>query len=130
MSKNLKAIGEVSGAPKPVGPYSTAMISGGFAFLSGQLGLDPATGKLADGVEAQAKQSLANIRAVLTELKLSFNDVVKTTIFLTDLKTFQTVNTLYGEAMGDHRPARSTIQVAALPLGGVVEIEVIAAMPA
>lgn len=129
-SNTVRTIGELPGAPKPVGPYSAAAECNGMIFLSGQLGLDPATGKLVEGgVEPQARQVMNNISAVLAGLGLKFENVIKTTIFLTDLSTFQTVNGIYGTAVGEHRPARSTIQVAALPLGGLVEIEMIAARP-
>jgi 2-iminobutanoate/2-iminopropanoate deaminase len=96
-------------------------------FLSGQLGINPSTGQLAGSdITSQTEQVLTNIKSVLEHVGLSFSDVVKTTIFLTDLANFQTVNTLYAEALGGHKPARSTIQVSALPLGGIVEIEMIA----
>jgi 2-iminobutanoate/2-iminopropanoate deaminase len=96
-------------------------------FLSGQVGLNPATGQLiGTSIEEQTQQALNNLKAVLTELGLSFSDVVKSTIFLTDLGNFQTVNTIYGDALSGHKPARSTFQVSALPLGAIVEIEMIA----
>jgi 2-iminobutanoate/2-iminopropanoate deaminase len=99
-------------------------------FLSGQVGLNPTTGQLIGAsIEEQTPQALTNLKAVLTELGLSFTDVVKTTIFLTDLGNFQTVNKIYGEALGGHKPARSTFQVSALPLGALVEIEMIAVAP-
>jgi 2-iminobutanoate/2-iminopropanoate deaminase len=99
-------------------------------FLSGQVGLNPATGQLIGAsIEEQTPQALNNLKAVLTELGLSFTDVVKTTIFLTDLGDFQAVNKMYGEALGGHKPARSTFQVSALPLGALVEIEMIAVAP-
>lgn len=120
-------ITEVSGAPKAVGPYSPAVIANGFAFLSGQIPIDPETGKLCgSGIEEQTDQVMKNIKAVLSELKLEFSDIVKTTIFLSDLGNFQTVNAIYARWLGDVRPARSTIQVAALPLGSLVEIECLA----
>lgn len=120
-------INGVSGAPAAVGPYSQAVRAGDLVFLSGQIGLDPATGKLVEGgVEAQLKQVLANIRAVLSHLQLDFTHIAKTTIFVTDLSCFQSVNKLYGETLGSAKPARSTVQVAGLPLGAQVEVEVIA----
>ena len=129
MSEKIKIITDVTGAPKPVGPYSIATISSGLAFLSGQVPIDPATGALVTGgIEAEAKQVLKNINAVLSHLGLSWSDVVKTTIFMIDLKNFQVVNSIYGETMGEHRPSRSTIQVAALPLGAAIEIEMIVAV--
>jgi len=98
-------------------------------FASGQLGLDPATGALVEGVEAQARQALANLQAVLEAAGATFADVVKTTIFLTDMGDFQAVNTIYAAAFAVDPPARSTIQVAALPRGGAVEIDMIAYLP-
>jgi len=116
-------------APAAIGPYNQAVRAGNFVFASGQLGLDPATGVLAEGVEAQARQALANIQAVLEAAGATFADVVKTTIFLTDMGDFQTVNTVYAAAFAADPPARSTVQVAALPRGGAVEIEMIAYQP-
>jgi 2-iminobutanoate/2-iminopropanoate deaminase len=113
-------------APAAVGPYSQAIKSGNFVFASGQLGLDPATGKLREGLEAQTEQVLANLAAVLSAAGASMADVVKTTIFLVDISQFAKVNALYGAAFPTPPPARSTVQVAALPLGGLVEIEAIA----
>jgi 2-iminobutanoate/2-iminopropanoate deaminase len=114
-------------APAALGPYSQAVTCGGFLFSSGQLGLDPATNEFAGGGFAgQARQVFANLRAVLAAAGLDFSDVVKTTVFLTDLADFGVLNGIYAEAMGDHKPARSTIQVAALPKGGQVEIELVA----
>jgi 2-iminobutanoate/2-iminopropanoate deaminase len=95
-------------------------------FLSGQLGIDPAEGKLVEGVEAQARQALNNIRNVLDAAGLTLDDVVKTTIFLTDMKDFAVVNAVYGSFFTEPFPARSCVQVAALPAGGLVEIEVLA----
>jgi 2-iminobutanoate/2-iminopropanoate deaminase len=96
-------------------------------FLSGQVGLNPVTGQLiGPSIEEQTQQALNNLQSVLAGLGLSFSDVVKSTIFLTDLGYFQTVNKIYGDALGGHRPARSTFQVSALPLGAIVEIEMIA----
>jgi 2-iminobutanoate/2-iminopropanoate deaminase len=95
-------------------------------YCSGQLGLDPETGVLADGVAAQAEQALTNLGALLAAAGYAFDDIVKTTIFLVDLADFATVNEIYGRAFSDPFPARSTVQVAALPKGGRVEIEAIA----
>ncbi len=117
-------------APPVAGPYSPAMRAGDWIVLAGQVGLDPATSTIVDGVEAQARQVLANIVAVLGDCGASLADVAKTTVFVTDLANFGLVNTLYAEAFGDHRPARSTVQVAALPGGAEVEIEVWAYRPA
>lgn len=121
-----KLFTEIPGAPKAVGPYSPAVSASSYTFLSGQIPLDPETGKLCgDGIEEQAEQVLKNIQAVLNHIGRKFTDVVKTTIFLTDLANFQTVNEIYGRWMNGHKPARSTVQVAALPLGARVEIECI-----
>ena len=110
-------------APPVAGPYSPAVRAGDWLVLAGQVGLDPATGKLADGVEAQARQVLANIAAVLGDCGATLPDVAKTLVFVTDLGDFATVNGVYAEAFGDHKPARSTVQVAGLPAGALVEIE-------
>ncbi len=115
-----------SGAPAAIGPYSQAIAIDGLLFCSGQLGLDPATGNLAEGVEAQAERSMYNLAAVLDAAGLGWADVVKTTIFLADIADFAIVNAVYGSFMPDPPPARSTVQVAALPKGGRVEIEAIA----
>jgi 2-iminobutanoate/2-iminopropanoate deaminase len=117
---------QTGGAPVAIGPYSQGIRSGELVFCSGQLGLDPATGELADGVEAQAERSLRNLESVLDAAGLSFADVVKTTIFLADVDDFAAVNAVYARFMPDPPPARSTIGVAALPKGGLVEIEAIA----
>jgi 2-iminobutanoate/2-iminopropanoate deaminase len=116
-----------SGAPAALGPYSHAIGHGDLVFCSGQLGLDPATGDLMDGVEAQAERALTNLVAVLDAAGLGPADVVKTTIFLADMGDFPTVNAVYGRFFPEPYPARSTVQVAALPKGGLVEIEAIAA---
>lgn len=115
-----------TGAPAAIGPYSQAIAIEGLAFCSGQLGLDPATGVLVEGVEAQAERSMQNLTAVLDAAGLAMADVVKTTIFLVDMADFATVNAVYGRFMSDPPPARSTVAVAALPKGGLVEIEAIA----
>ena len=115
-----------AGAPAAIGPYSQAIAMDGLVFCSGQLGLDPATGVLAEGVEAQAERSMGNLVAVLAAAGLTMADVVKTTIFLVDMGDFAAVNAVYGRFMPDPPPARSTVAVAALPKGGLVEIEAIA----
>ena len=112
-----------------MGPYSHAVRAGEWIILSGQLGLDPQSGTLADGAEAQARQALANIAAILRDCGASLTDVAKSLVFVTDLAEFATVNAVYAEAFGPHRPARSTVQVAALPAGAQVEIEVWAYAP-
>jgi 2-iminobutanoate/2-iminopropanoate deaminase len=112
-------------APKAIGPYSPAVRAGEWVILSGQVGLDPQTGALVDGgAAAEARQALANIAAVLSDCGLALSDVAKSLVFVTDLGEFATVNAAYAEAFGDHRPARSTVQVAGLPGGAAVEIEV------
>lgn len=114
-------------APRAIGPYSQAVSDDGLLYTSGQVGLDPSTGEIVPGgFEAQARQTLRNLTAVLASANLTFNDVMKATIYVTDLANFPLLNQLYGEAMGDHRPARSTVQVAALPLGALVEIDLVA----
>lgn len=128
MEKTLSLIAEVPGAPKAVGPYSVAVEAQGFLFLSGQLGLDPATGTLVSGgTKAEVEQVFKNISAVLKSQGCDLNRVVKSTIFLTDLGAFAEVNAVYAEFFGTHRPARTTIQIAKLPLNASVEIEVIVA---
>jgi 2-iminobutanoate/2-iminopropanoate deaminase len=120
---------QTNGAPAALGPYSQAIRSGDLVFCSGQLGLDPATGELVEGVEAQAERSLRNLQSVLDAAGLGFDDVVKTTIFLADVNDFAAVNAVYAKFMPAPPPARSTIGVAALPKGGLVEIEAIARRP-
>jgi 2-iminobutanoate/2-iminopropanoate deaminase len=114
------------GAPGAVGPYSQAIRSGDMVFCSGQLGIEPVSGELVAGVEAQAERALRNLQSVLDAAGLGFDDVVKTTIFLADIGDFVAVNAVYARFMPDPPPARSTVQVAALPKGGLVEIEAIA----
>jgi 2-iminobutanoate/2-iminopropanoate deaminase len=117
-------------APPLAGPYSPAVRAGDWLVLAGQLGLDPATGKLASGgAAAEARQALANVEAVLGDCGATLADVAKASVFVTDLADFAAINDVYGEAFGDHRPARTTVQVAALPAGGSVEIEVWAHRP-
>jgi 2-iminobutanoate/2-iminopropanoate deaminase len=113
-------------APAAIGPYSQAIAVDGYLFCSGQLGMDPKTGQLVDGVESQTEQALMNLTAVLGAAGLSAGDVVKTTIFLADLAHFSTVNAVYSRFVVEPAPARSTVQVAALPRGALVEIEAIA----
>ena len=114
-------------APGAIGPYSQAVRVGDFLFTSGQVGMIPATGQLVEGgIEAETHQTLANLSAVLTAGGASWADVAKTTIFLADLADFAVVNRIYGEVAVSPAPARSTVQVAALPRGARVEIEAIA----
>lgn len=120
-----KAINGTGVAPA-IGPYSAAIASGDLLFCSGQLGMDPDTGELRDGVTAQAEQALVNLRALLAAAGFGVEHVVKCTIFLTNLADFATVNEIYGRTFSEPYPARSTVQVAGLPKGGLVEIEAIA----
>ena len=113
-------------APAAIGPYSHAVVSGQFVFTSGQLGFDPENGKLKEGVEAQAEQALTNLKTVLEAAGASLESVVKTTVFLADMKDFPLVNKIYGTYFNGNFPARSCVQVAALPTGGLVEVEAIA----
>lgn len=111
----------------PVGPFSQAIQAGEFLFLSGQVGQDPATGKLVDGgVEKQAEQIFANLAAVLEASGKSFSDVVKVGVFLTDMSDFQTLNAIYARHFEEPFPARTTVTVSALPLGAAVEVDLIA----
>ncbi len=116
-------------APAAIGPYSQAIRGGRLIFCSGQLGLDPATGELAAGVEQQAEQALSNLRAVLGAAGATMDDVVKTTIFLADMADFAAVNAIYARHFGEPFPARSTVAVAGLPRGGRVEVEATALVP-
>src|SRR6185369_6396678 len=111
-------------APKAIGPYSQAVEVDGWLYTSGQVALDPAGGEIvAGGFEAQARQVLENLRHVLASAGCTFQNVVKATVYVVDLADFPKLNALYAEVMGDHRPARSTVQVAALPKGALVEID-------
>jgi 2-iminobutanoate/2-iminopropanoate deaminase len=124
----MKKIISTSEAPGAIGPYSQAARSGRLLFCSGQIPLDPKTGELVQGdIAAQTRRVLDNIAAILRAEGLTFDHVVKTTIFLTNLGDFQTVNEIYGSYFKQDPPARSTVQVSALPKGANVEIEVIAA---
>ncbi len=117
-------------APKAVGPYSQAISHAGILYTSGQIGLIPDTGvMIADDVEAQAKQVMQNLSAVLATAGASVNDIIKVTIFLVDMNDFSRVNPLYASWLGEHRPARATVAVAALPLGAQVEMDVTARLP-
>jgi 2-iminobutanoate/2-iminopropanoate deaminase len=118
-----------SGAPKAIGPYSQGIVANGLLFTAGQVALDPATGELVSGgIADQTARALENLRAVLAAAGSDFSQVVKTTVFLVDMADFTAMNDVYGRAFGGHRPARSTVAVAALPRGARVEIEVIAAV--
>jgi 2-iminobutanoate/2-iminopropanoate deaminase len=116
-----------AGAPKAIGPYSQGISVGGFVFTAGQVALDPKTGELvAGGVSEQTSRALENLSAILAAAGTSLSQVVKTTVFLVDMADFAAMNEVYGRAFGTHRPARSTVAVAALPRGARVEIEAIA----
>jgi 2-iminobutanoate/2-iminopropanoate deaminase len=122
-----KQIVSTDRAPAAIGPYSQAVSAGGFVFLSGQIPLDPATGELVDGdIEEQTRRVLANLEAVLSAAGTSFDRVVRTTIYLVDLGDFGKVNALYAEKFPNHAPARATVQVAALPRGAKIEIDLVA----
>jgi 2-iminobutanoate/2-iminopropanoate deaminase len=117
-------------APAALGPYSQAIAAGGFLFASGQVPINPATGELAEGgIEAQAKQVFENLGEVLAAAGAGFGDVVKTTVFLTDLANFATVNEIYAQYFVQPYPGRSCVQIAALPKGSLLEIELIAKLP-
>lgn len=116
-------------APAPIGPYSQAVEANGKLYCSGQIPVDPVTGEIPETIEAQTHLVLSNLRAVIKEAGADLEDVVKTTIFLTDLNTFAAINAIYGEYFdGAAPPARSTVQVAALPKGVLIEIDAIAVM--
>jgi 2-iminobutanoate/2-iminopropanoate deaminase len=114
-------------APQAIGPYSQAVVAGGFLFSSGQIALDPATMNVVEGdIRAQTERVLQNIAGVLEEAGSSFRHVVKTTVFLANMDDFAAMNEVYAGAFGDHRPARSTVAVKTLPKNVLVEIDVIA----
>ena len=117
---------QTQNAPAAIGPYSQAIVTGGMLFTSGQLGIDPVTNALPDGIEAQTRQSLRNIRAILEDAALDVTDVIKTTVFIKNMADFPVVNEIYASFFGDHKPARSCVEVSQLPKGGLIEIEVIA----
>jgi 2-iminobutanoate/2-iminopropanoate deaminase len=120
---------QTGGAPAAIGPYAQAVVANGFLFAAGQIALDPRTGQLVEGdCVAQAERVLQNLSAVLAEAGARWDDVVKTTVYLVDLNDFPRVNEVYARALGAARPARSTVQVAALPRGALVEIEAVAAL--
>jgi len=123
----MKKVISAANAPAAIGPYSHAICTGDFLFTSGQIALDPATGKLAgDTIEVQTEQVLKNLESVLAANDMTFENVIKTTVFLTDLSDFATVNGIYATRFPSDPPARSCVQVAGLPGGSKVEIEVIA----
>ncbi len=122
----MELINNTPNVPAAVGPYSQAVRSGGYLFCSGQIPINPVSGKIeATGVEDQARQVMANIQALLTAQNLDLSRVVKATVFLRDMADFPKVNPIYELAFQGHKPARSTVAVAGLPLGALIEIEVI-----
>ena len=119
-----------SKAPAAIGPYSQGTIANGFLYTAGQIPIDPATGETIDGdIVAQTERVMKNLEAILAEAGASWKDVVKTTVYLLDLSDFPRMNDVYARAMGDARPARSTVQVSALPRAVMVEIDLVAALP-
>jgi len=117
-------------APAAIGPYSQGVVANGFLYTAGQIALDPTTSQVVPGdVRAQTERVMANLFAVLGTVNAKWTDVVKTTVFLHDMNDFPIVNEVYGRVMGEARPARSTVQVSALPRGVLVEIEAIVAVP-
>ena len=126
---SIKAI-HTDSAPAAIGPYSQGIVANGLLFTAGQIALDPATGQVVPGdVVAQTKRVLANLHAILEAAGASWRDVVKTTVYLFDMNDFPVVNEAYAAAMGDARPARSTVQVSALPRGVLVEIDAVVRIP-
>ena len=126
--KTLETV-HTDSAPAAIGPYSQAVVAGGFLFTAGQIALDPATGQIVDGdVVAQTERVMKNLSAILEKAGASWSRVVKTTVFLQDMADFPKVNDVYARAIGDARPARSTVQVAGLPRGVLVEIDAIVAV--
>lgn len=127
MHLSMKSIVNTNNAPAPIGPYSQAVSAGGFVFLSGQIALNPTTGELVTAdIKTETKQVMDNIRAILNEAGLDFENIVKTSIFLMDMQNFAQVNEIYGTYFTDNFPARETVQVASLPKGVNVEITVTA----
>ena len=125
----MKKIVNTTKAPAPIGPYSQAVIANNILYVSGQIPLNPSTGELSNAdIAAETKQVMENLKAILTEAGVNFENVVKTTIFLTDMNNFGTVNTIYGSYFTANFPARETVQVSRLPKDVNVEISVIAAL--
>lgn len=122
----MRTVLKTDKAPAAIGPYSQGIATDNLVFVSGQIPVDPETGKMADDISAQTKQVMENLRAVLAAAKTDLSRVVKSTIFLTDINDFSNVNAVYASYFDEAPPARSTVAVAALPLGAKVEIEVIA----
>lgn len=120
----IKAVSTVN-APAAIGPYSQAIAAGDFVYLSGQLGVDPVSGNMENGVEAQAERAISNMKAILAEAGLDISRVIKTTVFLKDMGDFAAVNAIYAKHFQQPYPARSCVQVAELPKAGLVEIEAV-----
>jgi 2-iminobutanoate/2-iminopropanoate deaminase len=117
-------------APAAIGPYSQGVVANGFLYTAGQIAIDPSTGQVVTGgVAAQTERVLTNLAAVIATVGATWTDVVKTTVFLHDMNDFPVVNEVYGKTLGGARPARSTVQVSALPRGVLVEIEAVVAVP-
>jgi len=113
-------------APKAIGPYSQGIMSGDLLFISGQLGIDPSKGQLVEGLEAQTKQVMENLRNILSAAGMGFDSVIKTNIYMMDLENFKTVNEIYGSYFRSDPPARATVQVSGLPLKALVEMDMVA----
>lgn len=125
----MKKIVFTDQAPKPIGPYSQAVIVDKLVFISGTLGIEPSSGNLVSGgIVAETKQIFSNLQVILASIGLSFDDIIKTTVYLTDLGKFTEMNNVYNQYFSKDYPARATVQVSALPKGACVEIEAIAAL--
>ncbi|ADH61152.1 endoribonuclease L-PSP [Thermoanaerobacter mathranii subsp. mathranii str. A3] len=123
----MKTIINTETAPKAIGPYSQAIMINGFLYTSGQIAIDPATGELVEGgIEAQTERVLENIKAILKAAGMDFNNVIKTTVFVTNIRDFAKINEIYGRYFKDKPPARSLVEVKSLPKGALIEIEVVA----
>jgi len=122
----LKRIIKTEKAPAAVGPYSQAVRAGDMLFISGQLGIDPASGKLAEGIENQVERALENVKAIVEKAGGGMGSIVKVTVLLQSMGDFKTMNSIYGRYFTEDQPARAAFEVAALPLGGLVEIEAVA----
>lgn len=122
----MKKIISTTNAPQAVGPYSQAVVLNDTLYTSGQIGLDPQTGILKEGLEAQVCQVMENLNSLLKEVDMNFSDVVKTTVFITSMDDFATINQIYAKYFGQNPPARSCVEVSALPKNALIEIEMIA----
>lgn len=123
----MRELVETSGAPKPIGPYAQAVRANGFVFVSGQIPLNPSTGEIVGSdIEAQTRQVMINLKAILEAAGSGLPKVVKTTIFLAELDTFALFNKVYGEFLGETKPARAAVQVVRLPMGALLQIEAVA----